>query len=322
MEKKSKIFIAGHKGLVGSAIHRRLLKEGYANFVLRTSKELDLRDQSAVETFFGSEKPEYVFLAAAKVGGIYANSHYQAEFIRDNLMIQTNVIHQAYVSGVKKLLFLGSSCIYPKNSPQPIVEGALLTSPLEATNQPYAIAKIAGIEMCKAYRQQYNCNFISLMPTNLYGPNDNYDPLNSHVLPALIKKFQEAKEENRQVVEVWGSGTPRREFLHVDDLADACLFLMNNYNSSEIINVGTGVDLTIKELAVLIKNCVGFEGELSFDVSQPDGTPQKKLDISKIVELGWRPKISLAQGVEEVCREFADRSTEAFLMEEEEYAID
>lgn len=304
MEKSAKIFVAGHLGMVGSAIVRRLTREGYHNFVLRTSTELDLRDQPAVKHFFESERPHYVFLSAAKVGGIHANNTYRADFIYDNLVIQANVIHQSFRCNVKKLLFLGSSCIYPKNAPQPMKEDALLTGLLESTNEPYAIAKIAGIKMCQAYRQQYGCNFISLMPTNLYGPNDNYDLLNSHVLPALISKFFTAKEQNSSSVEIWGSGTPKREFLHVDDLADACLFLMNGYNSQEIINVGTGIDLSIKELALLIKKCVGYTGDLHFNADQPDGTPRKLLDTSKINSLGWVAKIELEDGIRTICEEF------------------
>jgi len=305
MNKDSKIYIAGHRGMVGSAIHRRLQKEGFKNFVLRTSSELDLRDQTAVKNFFEEENPEYVFLAAAKVGGIFANNAYRADFIYDNLLIQSNIIHEAFRTEVKKLLFLGSSCIYPKLAPQPMKEEALLTGELEITNEPYAIAKIAGIKMCQAYRQQYKCNFISLMPTNLYGPNDSYDLKNSHVLPALIRKFYEAKADNRPRVEIWGSGTPKREFLHVDDLADACYFLMENYDSGEIINVGTGVDLSIKDLALLIKDCSGFEGALSFNTSQPDGTPRKLLDTTKINQLGWYAKIKLEEGVREVYQQYA-----------------
>ena len=303
MERDAKIFIAGHRGMVGSAIYRKLEKEGYYNFALRTSAELDLRDQRMVKKFFEAEHPDYVFLAAAKVGGIHANNTYRADFIYDNLVIQTNVIHESFRCGVSKLLFLGSSCIFPKYTPQPMKEEALLTGLLEATNEPYAIAKIAGIKMCQAYRYQYGCNFISLMPTNLYGPNDNYDLFNSHVLPALISKFLTAKADGRPSVEIWGSGTPRREFLHVDDLADACLFLMNEYNSPEIINVGTGVDLSIKELALLIKKCVGYEGDIHFNTGQPDGTPKKLLDTSKINNLGWTAKIALEDGIKEVCRE-------------------
>ncbi len=303
MERDAKIFIAGHRGMVGSAIYRKLEKEGYYNFALRTSAELDLRDQRMVKKFFEAEHPDYVFLAAAKVGGIHANNTYRADFIYDNLVIQTNVIHESFRCGVSKLLFLGSSCIFPKYTPQPMKEEALLTGLLEATNEPYAIAKIAGIKMCQAYRHQYGCNFISLMPTNLYGPNDNYDLFNSHVLPALISKFLTAKADGRPSVEIWGSGTPRREFLHVDDLADACLFLMNEYNSSEIINVGTGVDLSIKELAFLIRNIVGYEGDIHFNTAQPDGTPKKLLDTTKINNLGWTAKIALEDGIKDVCRE-------------------
>lgn len=304
MEKSAKIFIAGHMGMVGSAIHRRLLLEGYENFTLRTSSQLDLRNQQDVKEFFESERPEYVFLAAAKVGGIHANNTFRADFIYDNLVIQSNIIHQSFRCGVKKLLFLGSSCIYPRDAPQPMKEEDLLTGLLETTNEPYAIAKIAGIKMCQAYRQQYGCNFISLMPTNLYGSNDNYDLLNSHVLPALISKFYTAKEQHLPSVEIWGSGTPRREFLHVDDLADACLFLMNNYNSREIINVGTGVDLSIKDLALLIMKCIGYQGELYFNTEQPDGSPRKLLDTSKINGLGWSSKIKLEEGVTMICNEF------------------
>jgi GDP-L-fucose synthase len=304
MEKDSKIFVAGHMGMVGSAILRRLEQEGYHNFILRTSSELDLRDQSDVKLFFETERPDYVFLAAAKVGGIHANNTYRADFIYDNLAIETNVIHQSFRCGVKKLLFLGSSCIYPKFAPQPMKEDALLTGVLEPTNEPYAIAKIAGIKLCQAYRQQYGCNFICLMPTNLYGPNDNYDLLNSHVLPALINKFRTAKDLGLSSVEIWGSGNPRREFLHVDDLADACLFLMNKYSSKEIINVGTGVDLSIKDLALLVKRCVGFIGDLHFNLEQPDGTPRKLLDTSKINNLGWVAKIGLEEGIKRVCGEF------------------
>ena len=308
MTKDAKIYIAGHNGLVGSAILRRLQNEGFENLVLKTFDQLDLRDQHAVKSFFESERPEYVFLAAAKVGGILANNTYRAQFIHDNLTIQSNVIHFSYIYGVKKLLFLGSSCIYPKHAPQPIKEESLLTSPLEVTNEPYAIAKIAGIKMCQAYRHQYGSNFISAMPTNLYGPNDNYHPQNSHVLPALVQKFFAAKMEGRKTVEIWGSGSPKREFLHVDDLADACLFLMEHYDSGEIINVGTGVDLSIKELALIIKEYSGFEGELFFNKEYPDGTPQKLLDTSKINNLGWAPKITLRDGVEEVCFEYGRKA--------------
>lgn len=310
MNKNAKIFIAGHKGLVGSAIHRRLQKEGFQNFILVEHKHLDLRDQRAVQAFFESERPEYVFLSAARVGGILANNTYRAEFIYDNLMIQTNVIHAAFLCNVKKLLFLGSSCIYPKYATQPMNEEALLTSVLESTNEPYAVAKIAGIKMCQAYRQQYGVNFISLMPTNLYGPNDTYHPQNSHVLPALIQKFYKAKSENVKIVEIWGSGNPKREFLHVDDLADACFFLMEKYDSDEIINVGTGVDLSIKELALLIKQCSGYDGELFFNTEYPDGTPRKLLDTRKINGLGWTPKITLFEGINEVCAEYEKQMME------------
>ncbi|GIV34709.1 MAG: GDP-L-fucose synthase [Chitinophagales bacterium] len=297
MDKDAKIYIAGHRGMVGSAILRRLKKEGYHNFVLRTSAELDLRDQAAVRDFFMNEKPRYVFLAAAKVGGIYANNTYRAEFIYDNLMIQTNVIHHAFLSGVEKLLFLGSSCIYPKFAPQPIREEYLLTGSLEPTNEPYAVAKIAGIKMCQAYRSQYRCNFISVMPTNIYGPNDNYDLETSHVLPALLRKIHEAKLRADKQVVIWGTGTPRREFLHVDDLADACLFLMKNYDDPEIINVGTGKDISIRELAELIKEVVGYSGSFVFDTQKPDGTPRKLLDVSRLHRLGWEHRIALKDGI-------------------------
>lgn len=297
MEKASKIYVAGHRGMVGSAIVRKLQKEGYNNLVLRTSSDLDLRNQSAVEDFFESEKPEYVFLAAAKVGGIMANNTYRADFLYENLMIESNVIHQSYVHKVKKLLFLGSSCIYPKLAPQPLKEEYLLSGYLEETNEPYAIAKITGIKLCENYRRQYGCDFISAMPTNLYGPNDNYDLKNSHVLPALIRKFSEAKEQEKEFVEVWGSGKPLREFLHVDDLADACLFLMNNYSDLDFLNIGTGKDLSIKDLAELIGRIVGFKGELKFDSSKPDGTPRKLMDVAKINRLNWRHKIELEDGI-------------------------
>jgi GDP-L-fucose synthase len=312
MKKTDKIFIAGHRGMVGSAILRKLKKEGFTNFALKTSSELDLRDQKAVQLFFEEEKPDYVFLAAAKVGGIHANNKYRADFIYDNLAIQSNVIHQSFKNDVKKLAFLGSSCIYPKYAPQPMKENALLTGELEYTNEPYAIAKIAGIKMCQAYRTQYDCNFISLMPTNLYGPNDNYDLQNSHVLPALVRKFYEAKQQRKPSVEIWGSGAPKREFLHVDDLADACLFLMENYDSDEIVNVGTGTDLSIRELALLIQKCFDYQGELYFNTSQPDGTPRKLLDISRINNLGWYPKIELTKGVEEICKTYAFEAREAY----------
>ena len=303
MEKKDKIYIAGHRGMVGSAIHRRLKKEGFENFVFRTSDELDLRDQQAVADFFANEKPGYVFLAAAKVGGILANNTYRAEFLYDNLMIQSNVIENAYRQGVKKLLFLGSSCIYPRTAAQPLREEDLLTGPLEHTNEPYAIAKIAGIKMCDAYRSQYGCNFISVMPTNLYGPNDNYDMNNSHVLPALLRKFHEAKIHNKPEVIVWGSGNPKREFLHADDMADACVFLMNNYNEAGLINIGIGNDLSIKELAELIKKITGYMGSISFDRSKPDGMQRKLLDVSKLASFGWRASIKLEEGIEKVYKE-------------------
>src|SRR5258706_6693041 len=312
MKKNAKIYIAGHHGMVGSAIHRRLQKEGYRNFALKGHSQLDLRDPYSVRKFFEAERPEYVFLAAAKVGGIHANNTLGAEFIHDNLLIQTNLIHQAFVSNVKKLLFLGSSCIYPKYAPQPIKEEALMTGELETTNEPYAIAKIAGIRMCQAYRRQYGSNFISLMPTNLYGPNDNYHRMNSHVLPALIRKFYEAKTQGQETVEIWGSGAPRRDVLHVDDLADACLFLMDGYDSDEIINVGTGIDLSIKDLALLIKDCIGYEGDLFFNSDYPDGTPRKLLDTTKINDLGWVAKKELADGVSEVYYEYANQATNLY----------
>lgn len=297
MKKNSKIFVAGHKGLVGSAIVRALSKKGYGNLVLKTRQELNLLDSKATANFFTAEKPEYVFLAAAKVGGILANKTYPAQFIYENLQIQNNIIHQAYLNNVKKILFLGSSCIYPKNCPQPIKEGYFLSGYLEPTNEPYSIAKIAGIKVCQSYNHQYGTNFISIMPTNLYGPNDNFDLKTSHVLPALIRKFYKARAHNEKSVIVWGSGKPRREFLHVDDLADACVFLMNKYNSSEIINIGTGIDLSIKELAEIIKEIVGFTGKLVWDSTKPDGTPRKLLDVSRIHKLGWRHQIDLKQGI-------------------------
>lgn len=293
--------------MVGSAIHRRLKADGYSNFITRTSKELDLRNQQAVADFFAKEKPDYVILAAAKVGGIHANNTCRAEFLHDNLMIQNNVIHQSYVNGVKKLMFLGSSCIYPKLAPQPLREDYLLTGPLEYTNEPYAIAKIAGIKMCEAYRDQYGCNFISVMPTNLYGPNDNYDLQNSHVLPALIRKFHTAKMRGESQVQVWGSGNPKREFLHADDLADACVFLMENYHEAELVNIGTGEDISIRDLATLISEVVGFEGELVFDASKPDGTPRKLMDVGKLHTLGWKHKIELKEGIASVYTD-ADKS--------------
>ena len=297
MEKSAKIYVAGHRGLVGSAIVRSLQRQGYANLVYRTRAEMDLTDQQKVKQFFSSEKPEYVFLAAAKVGGIYANNTYPAEFIFSNLEIQNNVIHQSYVNGVKKLCFLGSSCVYPKMAPQPMKEEYLLTGKLEPTNEPYAIAKIAGIEMIKSYNRQYGTNYISVMPTNLYGPNDNFDLQNSHVLPALIRKFLEAKQNNFPSVTLWGTGKPRREFLYVDDMADACIFLMNIYNGNEFVNIGTGEDVTILELAEIIKQEVGFSGALQFDSSKPDGTPRKLLDVSKIHSLGWKAKVTLREGL-------------------------
>lgn len=297
MDAASKIYIAGHKGMVGSALVRKLQSEGFNNLVLRTRQELDLTDQGQVASFFEAEKPEYVFLAAAKVGGILANSTYPAEFIYQNLAIQTNVIHQAYLHGVKKLLFLGSSCIYPKDAPQPMKEEYLLTGPLEPTNEAYAVAKIAGIKMCQAYNQQYGTNFISVMPTNLYGPGDNYDLETSHVLAALLRKFHEAKVEDKEHVEVWGTGKPRREFLHVDDLADACLFLMKNYNSSEIINIGTGEDITIKELVQLVKRTTGYTGIIYYNKGKPDGTHRKLLDVSRVHSLGWQASCNLSMGL-------------------------
>lgn len=300
MDKNSKIYIAGHNGMVGSAILRTLKAEGFSNFVLRSFKELNLMDQDKVADFFEKEKPEYVFLAAAKVGGILANNTYRAQFIYENLMIQNNIIHQSYLTGVKKLMFLGSSCIYPKLAPQPLKEEHLLTGLLEETNEPYAIAKIAGIKMCEAYRDQYGCNFISVMPTNLYGPNDNFDLKNSHVLPALIRKFHEAKINHSPRVEIWGSGTPMREFLHVDDMAAACVYLMKNYNEKQFLNIGCGEDISIRDLALLVKKIVGFNGELVFDTSKPDGTPRKLLDVSKLNATGWQPKISLEDGIRSV----------------------
>ena len=300
MNIQDKIYVAGHRGMVGSAIVRELQQEGYTNIITKTSKELDLTRQNEVEAFFELEKPEYVFLAAAKVGGIVANNTYRADFIHLNLMIQNNVIHSAYLNNVKKLMFLGSSCIYPKLADQPLKEDYLLTGLLEPTNEPYAIAKIAGIKMCEAYREQYGCNFISVMPTNLYGPNDNYDLKNSHVLPALIRKFHEAKENNLKSVSIWGSGSPKREFLHVNDLAKACVFLMNNYDDSIFLNVGTGEDLSIKELALMIKDIVGYNGELEFDISKPDGTPRKLMDVSRLHDLGWKHEIDLDDGIKSV----------------------
>lgn len=293
--------------MAGSAISRNLQNKGFRNLVVRSSSELDLRKQDDVEQFFGDEKPEYVFLAAAKVGGIMANNTYRAEFLYDNLMIQSNVIHQSYKAGVKKLLFLGSSCIYPKMAPQPLKEEYLLTGLLEETNEPYAIAKIAGIKMCDAYRSQFGCNFISVMPTNLYGPNDNYDLQNSHVLPALLRKFHEARENGQREVSVWGSGKPLREFLHVDDMADACVFLMQEYDEPGLINIGVGEDISIAQLAELIKELVGYQGKIIYDKSKPDGTPRKLMDVNKLNALGWRAKISLKEGIQSVYRDYVSK---------------
>lgn len=313
MQKDDKIYIAGHRGLVGSAIVRKLQQLNFSNVIARTRQELDLFNQQKVEQFFATEKPDYVFLAAAKVGGIWANKTLPAEFIYENLLIQNNIIHAAYKNNVKKLLFLGSSCIYPKNCPQPIDENYLLSDYLEPSNEPYAIAKIAGVKMCQAYHRQYNCNFISVMPTNLYGPNDNYDLNSSHVLPALIRKFHEAKMNNETVVTVWGTGAPLREFLHVDDLADACVFLMQNYNSPEIINIGYGEDISIMNLAYLIKKIIGFNGELIFDISKPDGTPRKLLECKKINELGWKAAIDLERGITTTYQNFLNEQKHKLL---------
>lgn len=303
MEKEAKIYIAGHRGMVGSALLRKLKSKGFHHFVLRTSTELDLRNQAAVNAFFEEEKPEYVFLAAAKVGGIMANNTYRADFLYDNLQIQNNILHNAWKQGVKKLLFLGSSCIYPKMAAQPIKESELLTGPLELTNEPYAIAKIAGIKLCDAYRDQYGCNFISVMPTNLYGPNDNYDLQTSHVLPALLSKFHQAKENGAARVTVWGSGAPMREFLHADDMADACQFLMEHYDEPGFVNIGTGKDIAIADLAKLIGEITGFRGEIVFDTEKPDGTPRKLLDVTKLHRLGWSHKIGLKEGIQAVYRD-------------------
>jgi GDP-L-fucose synthase len=300
MQASSKIYIAGHRGMAGSAIMRNLAAKGFTNIITRTSAELDLRDQKAVAEFFAKEKPEYVFLAAAKVGGIHANNKYRGAFLYDNLMIQSNAIHSSYVNGVKKLLFLGSTCIYPKLAPQPLKEEYLLSGQLEPTNEPYAIAKITGIKMCDAYRDQYGCNFVSVMPTNLYGPNDNYDLNNSHVLPALLRKFHTAKATNSPFVEVWGTGKPLREFCHVDDMADACVYVMLHVNEPGFVNIGTGVDISIGDLALLIKKITGYEGELRFNTDQPDGTPRKLTDVSKLHKLGWQHKISLEEGIKSV----------------------
>ena len=304
MDLNSKIYIAGHRGMVGSAIMRNLQKKGYTNIITKTSVELDLKDSQTVNAFFSNQKPEYVFLAAAKVGGIQANNVYRADFIYENLMIQNNVIHNSYLSGVKKLMFLGSSCIYPKLAPQPLKEESLLTGLLEETNEPYAIAKIAGIKMCESYKKQYGCNFISVMPTNMYGPNDNYNLNNSHVLPALIRKFHDAKENNLPFVEMWGTGKPMREFLHADDLGDACVYLMNTYDGEKFVNIGSGTDLTIKDLALLVKKIVGYTGELKHDLSKPDGTPRKLMDVSFLHSLGWKHKIELEEGITMVYQDF------------------
>lgn len=310
MEKQAKIYVAGHRGMVGSAIYRKLKEQGFENIVVRTSKELDLRDQQAVKEFFETEKPEYVFLAAAKVGGIMANNVYRADFIYENLAIQNNVIHYAHENDAKKLMFLGSSCIYPKMAPQPLKEDYLLTGTLEPTNEPYAIAKIAGIKMVESYRLQYDDNYISVMPTNLYGINDNYHPENSHVLPALIRKFHEAKINNSPTVNIWGSGNPLREFMYADDLADACVFLMENYNDLQFVNIGVGEDISIRDLAELIKEVVGFQGELEFDSSKPDGTPRKLMDVSKLHSLGWKAKTSLKDGIKLAYEDFLSKNQE------------
>ncbi|OQP63404.1 GDP-fucose synthetase [Niastella vici] len=310
MHSSNKIYVAGHRGMVGSAIIRKLSAAGYGNLVTRSSTELDLRNQDAVADFFETEQPEYIFLAAAKVGGIVANNTWRADFLYDNLMIESNIIHQAHKAGVKKLLFLGSSCIYPKLAPQPLKEEYLLSGLLEPTNEPYAIAKIAGIKLCEAYRDQYGCNFISVMPTNLYGFNDNYDLESSHVLPALLRKFHEAKEHSAPQVVIWGTGSPLREFMHADDLADACLFLMNNYNGRSPVNVGVGEDISIIQLAELIKDLVGFKGRIVLDATKPDGTPRKILDVSKLHALGWRHKISLKEGLRQIYEDFKTTTLE------------
>ena len=307
MEKSAKIYIAGHRGMVGSAIERKLNAEGYHNLIHRTSNELDLRNQQAVNTFFELEKPDYVILAAAKVGGIHANNTYRAEFIYNNLMMEANIIHASYMNKVKKLLFLGSSCIYPKMAPQPLKEEYILSGYLETTNQPYAVAKIAGIEMCESYRAQYGCNFISAMPTNLYGTNDNYHPENSHVLPALIRRIILAKKNNESVVTIWGTGNPRREFMHVDDLANACYFLLQHYNEAGLVNIGWGEDVSIKELAEMIAVDVGYAGALEFDATKPDGTPRKLMDTTKINNLGWKPSIQLKEGIIKTIEEVIDQ---------------
>ena len=314
VDKQSKIYVAGHRGMVGSALVRKLNSEGFNNIITRSSSELDLTNQQAVADFFTAEKPEYVFLAAAKVGGIHANNVFRADFIYQNLMMECNVIHQSHLNNVKKLLFLGSSCIYPKNAPQPIKEEYLLTSVLEETNEPYAIAKIAGLKMCENYKRQYGCNFISAMPTNLYGPNDNYDLNNSHVLPAILRKFYEAKENQIPQVEVWGTGQPRREFLHVDDLADACLFLMQNYNDLQIVNIGFGSDVSIGELAQMVKKTSGYQGEIVFNTSKPDGTMKKLMDSSFLNSMGWSPKTTLEAGIESVYKTVFVEKTEAITL--------
>lgn len=303
MNKNDKIYVAGHSGMVGSAIVRKLQQEGYTNLIIRTSSELDLRNQQAVELFFKTEQPDYVFMSAAKVGGILTNNIHRAEFIYDNLMIELNVINSAHQNKVKKLLFLGSSCIYPKLAPQPLKEEYLLTGVLEQTNEPYAIAKIAGIKLCESYRRQYGDDFISVMPTNLYGPNDNYDPESSHLFPSFIRKFKLAQKNNESSIEIWGDGSPRREFLHVDDLADACYFLMQNYSGEEIFNIGTGTDVSVLELADLMKETIGFSGKYQFDNSKPNGTPRKLMDVSKIEALGWKHKISLKEGIQRTFEE-------------------
>ncbi len=310
MNRADKIYVAGHRGMVGSAIVRKLEQQGFFNLVVKTSAELDLRNQKAVNDFFEEEKPSYVFLAAAKVGGIQANNIYRADFLYDNLMIEANIIHASHVNKVDKLLFLGSSCIYPKMAPQPLKEEYLLTDTLEYTNEPYAIAKITGIKMCENYRKQYGCNFISAMPTNLYGPNDNYDLNNSHVLPALLRKFHMAKKNGAESVEIWGSGSPKREFLHVDDLAEACFVLMQEYDGQEWFNIGTGEDISIKDLANTIKDVVGFEGELKFDATKPDGTPRKLMDVSKLHSVGWKHKIELKEGIKSVYNEVKNMNFE------------
>lgn len=304
MKKEAKIYIAGHRGMVGSAIVRSLQNKGYQNIITRTSAELDLRNQAAVADFFADERPDYVFLAAAKVGGIWANNVYRAEFLYDNLLIEANIIHSSYQNKVDKLLFLGSSCIYPKMAPQPLKEDYLLSGYLEATNEPYAIAKIAGIKLCEAYRSQYGCNYISAMPTNLYGPNDNYDLQGSHVLPALIRKFHEAKISNQPFVEIWGTGSPRREFLHADDLADACVYLMETYNDEPFVNIGTGEDVTIRELAELVKETVAFDGELRWNTEKPDGTPRKLMDVSRLHSMGWKHRTDLKTGIAATYQDF------------------